>query len=220
MLLAVAVGATAAIGREEQKRIDNASTVLRDMTNIPSDVWQRANCVIVIPSVKKAAFMIGGEYGKGVASCRTSNGWTAPAFVELEKGSWGFQIGGETVDLVLTVMNQAGIEHLLQDKVALGASGSLAAGPVGRSATALTDAQLHAEMLAYSRAQGLFAGVDLTGGVLMPDKDANTDAYGPKVTSRDILLKHTVPAPPAARPFETALLRVDRTQGTPAGGIK
>jgi lipid-binding SYLF domain-containing protein len=218
MLLCVAFVATASIGETEQKRIDNAAAVLRDMTNIPSDVWQRANCVVVIPSVKKAAFMVGGEYGKGLASCRTTTGWTPPAFFELEKGSWGFQVGGESIDLVLMVMNQAGIEKLLEDKVALGAGGSLAAGPVGRHATAMTDVQLHAEMLAYSRSQGLFAGVDLTGGVLKPDKDANTDAYGPKVSAREILLTHTVTAPPQAQSFMAALAQT--AQGQPAGGIR
>jgi lipid-binding SYLF domain-containing protein len=218
IVLTAGVAAFAAISTAEQKRIDNAARVVRDMTNIPPDIWQRANCVLVIPSVKKAAFMFGGEYGKGVASCRTANGWTAPAFFELEKGSWGLQIGGETTDLVLLVMNQSGIEHLLQDKVSLGANGSLAAGPVGRSASADTDAMLHAEMLSYSRSQGAFAGIDLSGGVLKPDTDSNTDAYGASVTARQILLTHTVTAPAAARPFLTALVATSR-EGQPAGGI-
>ncbi len=219
MAMVVGVAGYAEISTVQQKRIDNAASVVRDMTNIPADIWQRANCVVVIPSVKKAAFMFGGEYGKGVGSCRTANGWTAPAFFELEKGSWGLQIGGETIDLVLLVMNQSGIEHLLQDKVALGANGSLAAGPVGRNASAETDAMLHAEMLSYSRSQGAFAGIDLSGGVLKPDSDANQDAYGAKVTPREILLTHTVTAPPAARPFLTAL-RATAREGQPAGGIK
>ncbi len=219
IVLMAAVAGYAAISTAEQKRIDNAAAVVRDMTNIPADIWQRANCVVVIPSVKKAAFMFGGEYGKGVASCRTANGWTAPAFVELEKGSWGLQIGGESIDLVLMVMNQSGIEHLLQDKVTLGANGSLAAGPVGRNAGAETDAMLHAEMLSYSRSQGVFAGIDLSGGVLKPDQDANRDAYGANVTPKEILLTHTVTAPPAAKPFLTALVTTSR-EGTPAGGIR
>jgi lipid-binding SYLF domain-containing protein len=220
MLVLVAVGANASASRAERKRIQNAASVLRDMTNIPPDIWQRANCVIVIPSVKRAAFMVGGEYGKGVASCRTPNGWSAPALVELEKGSWGLQIGGETIDLVLMVMNQTGMEHLLQDKVVLGVNGSLAAGPIGRSAAAETDAQMQAEMLSYSRSQGLFAGVDLTGGVLRPDRDSNTDVYGQDVDVRQILLAHAVPAPREARPFLTALAQTDHTKGQPAGGIR
>ncbi len=214
-----AVTGYAAISTVEQKRIENAATVVRDMTNIPADIWQRANCVVVIPSVKKAAFMFGGEYGKGVASCRMANGWTAPAFFELEKGSWGLQIGGESIDLVLLVMNQTGIEHLLQDKVTLGANGSLAAGPVGRNASAETDAMLHAEMLSYSRSQGAFAGIDLSGGVPKPDQDANRDAYGAEATPREILLTHTVKAPPAARPLLSAL-RMSANEGQPAGAIK
>ncbi len=220
ILAFAAVGAEAALSQEQQQRVNNAARVLRDMTNIPSDVWQRANCVVVIPSVKKAAFMVGGEYGKGVASCRTPRGWTAPAFFELEKGSWGLQIGGETVDLVLMVMNQSGIEHLLQNKVTLGANASLAAGPVGRSAAAETDAQMHAEILSYSRSQGLFAGIDLSGGVLKPDRNANTDAYGGDVAVRQVLLAHTVKAPAGTRPFLQALAQVSRAEGQPAGGIR
>lgn len=219
IVLAAAVAASAAISTAEQKRIDNAAQVVRDMTSIPPDIWQRANCVVVIPSLKKAAFVFGGEYGKGVASCRTPNGWTAPAFFELEKGSWGLQIGGEAIDLVLLVMNQSGIEHLLQDKVSLGAGGSLAAGPVGRNASAQTDAMLHAEMLSYSRSRGVFAGIDLSGGVLKPDKDSNADLYGPNVTPHEILLTHKVKAPAGAKPLLTALAATSR-EGQPAGGIR
>lgn len=222
VILALAAVATAqpALSQGEQKRVQNAAGVLRDMTDIPSDVWQRANCVIVIPSMKKAAFVFGGEYGKGVASCRTPNGWSAPAFYEIEKGSWGLQIGGQTVDLILMVMNQSGIEHLLQSKFTLGAGGSVAAGPVGRTATASTDAQMHAEILSYSKSQGLFAGVDLSGGVLKPDSDANKDAYGASANARDILLSHKVKAAAATRAFVAALVQTDRAQGVPAGGIK
>ncbi len=220
IVLAAAVAGYADISTDQQKRIDNAAAVLRDMTEIPPDIWQRANCVVVIPSVKKAAFMFGGEYGKGVASCKTPNGWTAPAFYELEKGSWGLQIGGQTIDLVLLIMNQSGIEHLLQSKFTLGAGGSLAAGPVGRTASAQTDATMHAEVLSYSRSQGLFAGIDLSGGILKPDTGANTDVYGAAVAPREILLTHTVKAPAAARPLMTALAQASRAEGQPAGGIK
>ncbi len=219
IVILAAVAGYAAVSTDQQKRIDNAAAVVRDMTKIPADIWQRANCVVVIPSVKKAAFVFGGEYGKGVASCRTANGWTAPAFFELEKGSWGLQAGGESVDLILLVMNQSGIEHLLQDKVTLGANGSLAVGPLGRSAAAETDAAMHAEMLSYSRSQGVFGGIDLSGGVLKPDLDAIKDAYGPDVTPRAILLTHTVKAPPEAKPFLTALATTSH-EGQPAGGIK
>jgi len=222
VLLAFAAvgGARAALGQSEQKRVENAAGVLRDMTDVPADVWQRTNCVIVIPSMKKAALMFGGEYGKGVASCRTPNGWSAPAFYEIEKGSWGLQIGGQTVDLILMVMNQSGIDHLLRSKFTLGAGGSIAAGPVGRTATASTDAQMHAEILSYSRSQGLFAGIDLSGGVLKPDSEANSDAYGARVSARDILLSRRVQPPAVARSFVAALVQTDRAQGIPAGGIK
>src|SRR5262245_9805417 len=127
--------------------------------------------------MKKAAFVVCGEYGSGVMSCRQANGWSAPVFMQLAKGSWGLQIGAEQTDLVLLVMNRRGLDKLLEDKVSLGADASVAAGPVGRSATAATDAQLGAEMLSYSRSQGLFAGINLSGGVLRPDKEAQTRAY-------------------------------------------
>src|SRR5207247_2666593 len=137
---------------------------------IPQDVWDKAACVAVIPSVKKAAFVFGGEYGKGVVSCRTANAWSAPVFLELEKGSWGFQIGAEQIDLVLLVMNKSGMDKLLQNKVALGADLSIAAGPVGRTARGETAAPMKGEILSYSRAQGLVGGGDPTGGVPRPGK--------------------------------------------------
>jgi lipid-binding SYLF domain-containing protein len=131
-----------------------------------------------MPGVKKAAFLVGGEFGKGVVSCRTGGGWSAPVFLTLEKGSFGAQIGAESTDLVLLVMNDRGLERLLQDKVTLGADASIAAGPLGRSGTAATDAELTAEMLAYSRARGMFAGMDLSGGVLRPDDASTQQLYG------------------------------------------
>ncbi len=209
-LLAFSVAASAAITDSETERIDNAATVLRELhqtpdKDIPQNLWDDASCVTVIPSLKKAAFVIGGEYGKGLISCRTPTGWSAPAFIELEKGSVGFQLGGETVDLVLLVMNDDGISHLLQDKVTLGAGASVAGGPVGRDARAMTDAQLHAEILSYSRSQGLFAGINLNGGVLHPDTDANADLYGATATPRTILVDHSVKAPAAAQAFMSAL---------------
>jgi lipid-binding SYLF domain-containing protein len=211
-LLASAAVLSAAVTKAEVKRIEEAATVLQEIhrapdKDIPEVLWEKASCIAVIPSVKKAAFIVGGEYGKGVMSCRDGAGWSAPSFVVLEKGSVGFQIGGETVDLVLLVMNDHGVNHLLQDKVALGGEASIAGGPVGRDARALTDAQLKAEILSYSRSQGLFAGLDLTGGVLKPDSDDNRDLYGPGITPRDILITKRVGAPRAAAPFMTALKR-------------
>ena len=168
-VLAGAANATAALTAGEAARLAAAARVVDEIrTSVPQQYWDRARCIAVIPDLKKAAFIFGGEYGKGVLSCRNSaspTGWTAPAFMMLAKGSIGFQIGGQSADLVLLVMNPNGVKHLLEDKVALGVEASLAAGPVGRDARAMTDAQLKAEILSYSRAQGLFAGIDLTGGI-------------------------------------------------------
>jgi SH3 domain-containing YSC84-like protein 1 len=213
LIWALGIGtAVAAISTAEAKRLNEAATVvteLRDMTEkgIPGELWDRADCVVVIPNLKKAALGIGGEYGRGVMSCRNkaTNGWSAPLFMQLAKGSWGLQIGAEQIDLVLLVMNQRGAEKLLEDKVSLGADASVAAGPVGRSGTASTDAQFSAEILSYSKAQGVFAGIDISGGVLRPDQDANTDVYGPGHNSREIVTGGTAPIPAAARDFVSAL---------------
>ncbi|HEX5474434.1 MAG TPA: lipid-binding SYLF domain-containing protein [Vicinamibacterales bacterium] len=191
-------------------RLKEASTVLTTMRanpdkSIPANLWNQAACVAVIPSVKKAAFVVGGEYGRGVVSCRHNGQWTAPAFIELEKGSWGFQVGAEEIDLVLLVMNHRGMEKLLQDKVVLGGDASASAGPVGRTTRAETDAQMSAEILSYSDSRGLFAGVDITGGVLHPDEDANHATYGPNATARQILSGGPVTVPAAARSFMTTL---------------
>src|ERR1700674_5287934 len=190
VLFLTAASAFAALSREQVKRLNESATILSELRNspdkaIPEDLWNKARCVLVIPSLKKAAFIVGGEYGSGVMSCRTT-GWTAPVFMQLAKGSWGLQIGAEEVDLVLLVMNQRGVDKLFQDRVSLGADASAAAGPVGCSAAAATDVQMNAEMLAYSRSQGLFAGIDVSGGVLRPDKEADARAYGPNVKAREI----------------------------------
>jgi lipid-binding SYLF domain-containing protein len=207
------VVAKAAINDSEIQRIASAATVLGEIRatpdrDIPKDLWDRAACAVVIPSLKKAAFVFGGEYGKGLISCRTAGKWGSPSFVLLEKGSWGFQIGGETVDLVLLIMNQHGVDRLLQDKVALGADVSVAAGPVGRDARAATDAQLKAEILSYSRSQGLFAGIDISGGVLKADTNDNRDLYGRAVTGHELLETNSLATPKEARPFMAALNRM------------
>jgi lipid-binding SYLF domain-containing protein len=208
----VAIGtAAAAISTAETKRLQNAASVvqaLRDQPDrgIPDALWQRATCVAVIPDMKKAAFGIGGEYGRGVMSCRNGEGWGAPVFMQLAKGSWGFQIGASEIDLVLLVMNREGAEKLMNDKVSLGADASIAAGPVGRGATAATDAQLSAEILSYSRARGAFAGIDISGGVLGPDKDANSDVFKPDVDPKQIAFGN-VAAPREAAPLLKALGR-------------
>jgi SH3 domain-containing YSC84-like protein 1 len=211
LVLTGASAAAAAPSKGEERRVREAATVITELrsapdSGIPESIWNRARCVAVMPGVKKAAFVVGGEFGEGVVSCRTSEGWSAPVFLSLEKGSFGAQIGAESTDVVLLVMNDRGIERLLQDKVTLGADASLAAGPVGRSGAAATDAQLAAEMLSYSRARGLFAGIDLSGGVLRSDKDANNAFYGHAVPERDILLgRERIVAPPVTRSLVSAL---------------
>jgi SH3 domain-containing YSC84-like protein 1 len=209
-LCLVASSAFAALSKDEVKRLSQAATIISELRNspdkgIPEQLWNKAQCVVVIPSMKKAAFVFGGEYGSGVMSCRTK-GWSAPVFMQLAKGSWGLQIGAEETDLVLLVMNRSGVDKLLQDKVSLGADASVAAGPVGRAANAATDAQMGAEMLAYSRSQGVFAGIDLSGGVLKPDKEADARGYGENVNARDLVMgSRHVAAPAAASAFLRAL---------------
>jgi SH3 domain-containing YSC84-like protein 1 len=206
----IASSAFAALSNDEVKRLSQGAAILTELRNspdkgIPEQLWNNAQCVIVIPSLKKAAFIVGGEAGSGVMSCRTKD-WSAPVFMHLAKGSWGLQAGAEEIDLVLLVMNRGGIEKLLGDKVSLGADVSVAAGPVGRSGNASTDAKMSAEMLSYSRSHGVFAGIDLSGGVLKPDKEGNARAYGADVNPRDVVTgtRH-VEAPAPASAFMRAL---------------
>ncbi len=205
----VATAAQAEISNNQRERVQKAAevvTALRDAPDkgIPEELWEKANCVVVLPGVKKAAFGVGGEFGKGVMSCRTGNGWSAPVFMEMAKGSFGFQIGGQEADLVMLVMNRTGIDKMLSDKVTLGADASVSAGPVGRAGTAATDARLNAQILSYSRSRGLFAGIDVSGGTLRPDKDANADTYGPSTVATSIV-GGTVTVPVAAHVFVDAL---------------
>ena len=185
----IATTAFAALSTGERKRLNDAAgvvTAIRNADNgIAEDFWQKAACVIVIPDMKKAAFIIGGEYGKGVMSCRTATGWSSPVFMELEKGSWGFQAGAQEIDLVLLVTDRDAAGKMLNNKVSLGADASVAAGPVGRAASASTTGTL-ATVLSYSRSKGIFAGINLSGGALKADKDSNTDAYGNPVPT-DVL---------------------------------
>ena len=213
VLCVLSTGAFAALTGSEERRLSEAASVVKELRGtpdkgIPDDLWQRAECVVVIPSMKKAAFLVGGESGSGVMACRRAKSWSAPVFMQLAKGSFGLQIGAEEVDLVLLVMNRRGIDKLLQDKVSLGADASVAAGPVGRSAQAATDAQMNAEMLSYSRSQGVFAGIDLSGGVLRPDTHANARAYGLQITASDIVIgSRQVAIPAAAQSFVRTLAR-------------
>jgi lipid-binding SYLF domain-containing protein len=192
-------------------RLDASVDTIVDMTHaadngIPQDLMEHAHCVVVIPGMKKAGFIFGAKYGRGFASCRRPNhtGWSAPAAMRVEGGSVGFQIGASETDVVLLVMNDRGMKHLLADKFTVGGDATAAAGPVGRNATAQTDAMMHAEMLSYSRARGLFAGISLEGATLRPDGDADRELYGRNITNREILTGE-VKTPPEAQKFRHAL---------------
>ena len=205
-LVAVAVP-TLHAANKEQKRLENSGVVMQEIMNtpenIPHEVLEKADCVIVFPSVLKAAFVVGGSYGRGAMVCRTGKNfrgpWGAPAMYALEGGSIGFQIGGQATDLVLLVMNERGASSILSSKVKLGADASIAAGPVGRDASADTDAYLRSEVLSYSRSRGLFAGVSLEGSTLRPDDDATADVYGRKLTARQIVLGGKIGVPLSGR---------------------
>jgi lipid-binding SYLF domain-containing protein len=190
----------------EAGRLTAAGNAVRQIrTEIPQEYWTKARCVVVVPELKKAAFIIGGEYGKGVMSCRSGDQWSAPVFMQLAKGSWGFQAGVEQADLVLLVMNESGVQKLLKNKVNLGADASIAAGPMGRRGGVSTDAVVTAEILSYSRSKGLFAGIDLSGGVLRPDEEANVQVYGKGSMPSTILATREMSAPPEAASFLAAL---------------
>ena len=192
---------------KEQKRLENSGTVMQEVMgvpdNIPQELLEKAECVIVFPSVLKAAFVVGGSYGRGAMVCRTGehfNGpWGSPAMYALEGASVGFQLGGQATDLVLLVMNERGASSILNSKVKLGADASAAAGPKGRDASADTDAYMRAEILSYSRSRGLFAGISLEGSTLRPDNDANRDVYGRKITAKEIVLGGKVAVPASGR---------------------
>jgi lipid-binding SYLF domain-containing protein len=179
--------------------------------SIPTDLLDKCTCVAVIPSLKKGGFIFGAAYGKGVISCRTNNGegpWSAPSMIDLKGGSFGLQIGAQAVDLVLVVMNLGGLESLLDSKFTLGGDASVAAGPVGRTAAAETDAWLAAKILAYSRARGLFGGLVIKGGTLRPDNDANYVLYGKDIRPRGILLNSTENIPRDGKIFVDELTRI------------
>jgi lipid-binding SYLF domain-containing protein len=190
-------------------RVQAAADVLNEIqgapdSGIPREILGKAECVAVVPSMLKGGFIVGAKYGRGLASCRTTKGWSAPAFFITEGGSVGFQIGGQAVDLVMLIMNNDGMQHLLSSKFELGADASVAAGPVGRHAEGNTDWKMRAQVLTYSRARGIFAGVSLNGAVVKQDKDSTREFYGHMVTFRAALTGEIDP-PPAANPFLTTL---------------
>jgi lipid-binding SYLF domain-containing protein len=207
---------SSAVGAEqnkEQARLENCGVVMQEILdapdNIPQDLLEKAECVVVIPSMTKVAVGIGGSYGRGAMVCRTGktfNGpWGAPAMYALDGGSVGLQLGGESTDVVLLVMNNRGVDALLNSKVKLGANASAAAGPKGRNIEAATDASLRAEILSYSRSRGLFAGVSLEGASLRPDDDASEQVYGRTLTARNIVTGTLVAVPASGRHFVEVL---------------
>jgi len=198
---------------KDEDRLTKSGKVLKEILDIPDDVPQdllaKADCVVVFPSVVKAAFIIGGSYGRGAMTCRTGKDfegpWGAPTMMALEGGSIGFQLGGQATDFVLLVMNDRGANAILSSKVKLGGDASAAAGPVGRDASAETDVTLRAEILSYSRARGLFAGVSLAGSTIRPDNNANEKIYGRKIPAKDIALSNATKVPPSAHELISTL---------------
>lgn len=191
---------------KDEGRLENAGVVMKEILDIPDDIPQslidKADCIIVMPSVLKAAFGVGGSYGRGAMTCRSGDNfqgpWGAPTMMALEGASIGFQLGGQATDFVLLVMNQRGASSILSSKVKLGADAAAAAGPVGRDAAASTDVTMRAEVLTYSRSRGLFAGISLEGSTLRPDNDANERIYGKQIDAKEIALHGAVPIPPSA----------------------
>lgn len=200
---------------KEQRRLEECGTVMQEVLNVPENIphelLEKAECVIVFPSVKKLAFGVGADYGRGAMVCRTGEhfrgAWGSPAMYALEGASIGFQIGGEATDLILLVMNNRGMDSILSSKVKLGADASIAGGPKGRTATAATDAWMRAEILSYSRSQGLFAGVSLEGSTIRPDDDASADVYGHKIKAKDIVRGSGMHVPYSGRTLVNTLQR-------------
>jgi SH3 domain-containing YSC84-like protein 1 len=226
LLLIAVVALTPLLAKdmEPTKRLEAATTVFSEIMaapdkGIPQEMLEHAHCIVIVPDLKTAAFFFGAKYGKGYLSCRSKvgPGWSAPATVRIEGGSVGFQIGGSSTDLIMLVMNERGADKLLTSKFTLGGEGSVAAGPVGRTATAQTDAQMHADILSWSRSQGLFAGIALEGATLRQDLDDNQNLYGRKITNREIVtMKRKMPAQ-AERLVELLNKYSPHEEGRPSG---
>jgi lipid-binding SYLF domain-containing protein len=215
--LATAMLAANETNQQETQRLKASADVLQEIMGtpdkaIPSDLFHRAYCVIVIPSMKKAGFMFSGKYGRGYASCRTeAGGWSAPAAMRIEGGGFGLQAGGSATDVVMLVMSSKGMNGILSSKFTLGGEASVAAGPVGREATAQTDATMHADILSWSRSRGVFGGVSLQGATLRPDEDGDKALYGEKVNTKDVLTGQ-VKDPVSPDPFTSALTEYGGTR--------
>jgi lipid-binding SYLF domain-containing protein len=221
---ALAIAPLLAQDTEPVKRLREASAVFSEIMaapdkGIPQDLMAKSHCIVIVPSLKTGAFIVGAKYGRGYVSCRNrgADGWSAPGAVRIEGGSFGFQIGGSATDLIMLVMSERGAEKLLSDKFTLGAEASVAAGPVGRTATAQTDLQMHAEILSWSRSQGIFAGVALEGATLRQDLDDNAALYGSKLENRAILTKPTPVPQPAERLIELLNQYSSREHGSGSG---
>lgn len=205
--------------KPDVERLDRASTVFQEIMGapdkgIPQDLLDKSQCIVVVPGLKKGAFIVGGKYGRGFFSCRakSGHGWTGPAAVRVEGGSFGLQIGGSETDVVMLVMNERGAERLLSSKFTLGGDASVAAGPVGRTATAETDAYMTAQILTWSRARGVFAGISLSGATLRQDLDSNQAIYGKKLTNKEII-EGGLAAPAAAKGFVSTLTKYSSRKG-------
>jgi len=221
-VLALCGAALSLKASNNEEQLHKAANVLSEIMRapdkgIPRDLLRKSVCVGVVPSELKGAFIFGGTYGRGVLLCRRhrTGAWGAPSMFTLGGANVGFQIGGEATDVVFLVMNPEGLRKLLQDNVKLGADVSAAAGPVGRTAEGATDAEMHAEILSYSRTRGLFAGVSLDGAVLKQDNDDNRRLYGHRVSPKDILIRGTMESPPAARPLDRLLAKYAPHGGAP-----
>ncbi|SRR5579883_1794517 len=202
---------------ESEKIIRESSTVLSEILNakdqsIPRDLLSKARCVGIVPGLKRAGLIVGGEYGKGVVTCQEAGMWSAPSIIRIEGGNIGLQIGAGETDVVFVIMNQTGMDRLMEDKFTIGAGAAAMAGPVGRATSAQTDAALRAEILSYSRSRGVFAGATLNGATMRPDQDDNRALYGREITQREILTGK-IPVPVAARP----LIDTIRRNATPQG---
>jgi SH3 domain-containing YSC84-like protein 1 len=226
LILVAAIALTPLMAKDQEpaKRLDSAAAVFSEVMaapdkGIPQEMLEHAHCIVIVPDLKTGAFIVGGKYGKGVLTCRNKvgPGWSAPGTVRIEGGSVGFQIGGSSTDLIMLVMNARGADKLLEDKFTLGAEGSVAAGPVGRTATAQTDAQMHADILSWSRSQGLFAGLALEGATLRQDLDDNTAIYGKRLTNREILTSRRRVPTEAARLINMLDKYSAREDGHPSG---
>lgn len=212
LLLAVPLFAASAA----RDRLDEATSDLHAMINagdksVPQDLINKSECIVVIPNLKKGGFIVGAEYGKGFFSCRNRNGigWSAPGSIRIAGGKFGFLIGGAETDLVMLVMNRSGMKHLLSDKFQIGGEASAAAGPIGRNASAMTDAEMHAEILTYSRQRGIFGGLSISGATVTEDDDTNRELYGRAIPNKDLVTGQTkVPVPPAAEQFIHTLNRI------------